>query len=303
MTGILQRADSHPLVSVIIPTYNRAAMVTRAICSVLAQTYAQLECIVVDDASTDETPDAIRAIADPRLVYLRHAENRNASAARNTGIARARGAFLAFLDNDDEWLPTKIEKQIALLESSPTVGMVYCWMDYVYADGALARHYRPKLCGDIFVRVLDRNRIGNSSTLVLRREVVDRVGGFDEALPRGNDSDLIRRIARCYQVDVVPEVLVRVHIGHGDRISCNTKAGLRHQLIAAQAKMRKFKQELIAHPHALANIHRELGNTHAQLGDWDMARHHLREAQRIDSFNPRVYRDLIKLRFREFKYR
>ena len=122
-----------PLVSVIIPTHNRADLVPLAIQSVLQQTYTNLECIVVDDASTDNTEETVRTIIDERIIYLRHENNKHASAARNTGIKYARGEFIAFLDDDDEWLPTKLEKQVPfLLNLHEKVGMIYCWMDYCY---------------------------------------------------------------------------------------------------------------------------------------------------------------------------
>ena len=120
-----------PLVSVIVPTRNRANLVARAIQSVLDQTYRHIECIIVDDGSSDETRQVVEEFTDERLVYLRHETQRHASAARNTGIAYSRGELIAFLDDDDEWMSRKLEKQVELLLSlHEKVGMVYCWMDY-----------------------------------------------------------------------------------------------------------------------------------------------------------------------------
>lgn len=108
-----------PEVSVIIPTHNRQRLVSRAVRSVLNQTYEDLECIVVDDASSDGTPQVIQTIEDERLVYLRHDRNRGASGARNTGIRAAKSSLIAFLDDDDEWLPEKLVKQVPLLKALP----------------------------------------------------------------------------------------------------------------------------------------------------------------------------------------
>jgi len=284
-----------PSVSVVIPTHNRGLLLIRAIRSVLEQTYENLECIVVDDASTDDTQGILATIDDPRLIVLRHKHNLNASCARNTGFDHARGDYVALLDDDDEWLPTKVERQMALLRGNPSLGMVYCWMDYVNSRGQLRRHYRPRLRGHILTKVLDRQRIGNSSTLMLRADVVREVRGFDESLIRGDDGDFIRRVARLYPVDFVPAILVRVYIGHGDRLSRDTDKSLRQQLQAARTKLDKFGPELAAHPWALANVHRELGNTHAYLNEWREARCHLAQAWRVDPLNPRVYRDLARL--------
>src|SRR4030043_1337098 len=103
-----------PTVSVIIPTYNRAHLVGRSIRSVLNQTYQDLEVIVVDDGSKDNTAEIVRGITDPRIVFLKHEKNRGVSAARNTGLKAARGKYIAFQDSDDEWLPQKLEKQLEL---------------------------------------------------------------------------------------------------------------------------------------------------------------------------------------------
>ena len=110
-----------PKVSVIVPTHNRADLLPRAVDSVLAQTYGDYEMVIVDDCSSDNTQDVIAGFSDPRIRSFRHDRNRGQSAAINTGIAHARGEYIGFLDDDDEWLPTKLEGQVALLEaSSPT---------------------------------------------------------------------------------------------------------------------------------------------------------------------------------------
>ena len=117
-------------VSVIIPTYNRAACLKLALASVLNQTYQNFEIIVVDDASTDGTADVVRGFADARITYVRHDVNRGkvgaGAAARNSGIARAQGTYIAFLDDDDEWLPEKLARQVAVLDRGPrSVGAIY----------------------------------------------------------------------------------------------------------------------------------------------------------------------------------
>ncbi len=114
------------LVSIIIPTYNRANLVIRAIESALNQTYRNIELIVIDDGSKDQTPQIISQIKDPRIRYIRYEENRGASHARNVGLSLAKGEFISFLDSDDEFLPQKIEKQLEAFEKSENVGAVYC---------------------------------------------------------------------------------------------------------------------------------------------------------------------------------
>lgn len=279
------------LVSVIIPTYNRSDLLSRALRSVLSQSHYRLECIVVDDASTDATRTVVEQFEDDRLVYLRHDTNRHVSAARNTGIARAKGNLVAFLDDDDEWLPTKLEKQVSLMQVSPAqVGMIYCWMDYYDDKGNVVREHHPQYRGCVFPYVLDRPRIGGCPTLLLRSAVIEAVGGFDESLPRGNDGDFIRRVCLQYQVDFVPEVLVKVHVGHGyGRISLNDSRGIRNAINGHRIKLVKFKNELHRYPRQTANIHAQIAHHYTQLGQWQVGIREYWNAMRIYPFSTLVY--------------
>ena len=279
------------LVSVIVPTYNRATLVSRAIESVLAQTYENFELIVVDDASTDDTEVVVRGYDDERVTYLCHRRNSRVSAARNTGIDYASGEYLAFLDDDDEWFPTKLERQLNHLEAADlTMGMVYCWMEYHDAETPV-RQYRPQLEGYIFEETVGGQPIGACSTLVVRNEVVDEVGGFDESLPRGNDGDFIRRVAREYEVEYVPEVLVRHYVDHEyERITDETSESIANAIKANEAKLKKFATELDEKPALKGAIYARLGLRHCQLGHYRTgARYHLK-AVRQDPLNPEIYK-------------
>ena len=127
----MSKAAANPKVSVVITTYNRAVLLPRAVRSVLAQTFEDYELIIVDDCSTDDTPDVIRTFVDSRIRVVRHAENTGQSAAINTGIRIARGEYIAFPDDDDEWVESKLLRQVRTLDaSSPRVGLVYTWFDH-----------------------------------------------------------------------------------------------------------------------------------------------------------------------------
>lgn len=225
-------AASDPLVSVVLPTYNREATVGAAIESVLRQTYRELELIVVDDGSSDSTEQFVRGLGDARISYLRHANNRGGSAARNTGLAAARGTLLAFQDSDDSWLPHKLERQVGFLaEADEATAAVYCPYRRRYPDGRVESHpadpaRAPR--GAILRDLLRANMIG-TPTVVARRSCYETVGGFDEALPRFQDWDWMIRVAQSYSVGLIEEPLVEAGFA-GDNIS----GGHTAELVAAE---------------------------------------------------------------------
>lgn len=264
-------SDSIPTVSVIIPTYNRAEILPKSVNSVLNQTFEDFELIVVDDASEDHTGSVISGMNDNRIDYVRHHDNRHVSAARNTGIEHARGEFIAFLDDDDCWLPGKLEQQVRLMNQDPEVGMVYCWMSY-QRGGKELRKYKPALRGNIFAETLVGQPIGNASTLLVRASIIEDIGGFDVELSRGNDGDFIRRVAKQYNVDYVPEVLVIYSVGHGaDRITTNDGDGIRSAIRGERSKLYKFKTDLSCRPRAKAIIYAKIAYRHAQIGEWSFS--------------------------------
>ena len=283
-----------PFVSVIIPTYNRAALLPRAINSVLSQTYKKLVCIVVDDGSTDHTKEVVKSVKDDRIVYLRHKTNRQTSATRNTGIKHSRGELIAFLDDDDEWLPTKLEKQVRFIKSLPEkIGMVYCWMDYYDHNGKIIREVHPTLRGYVFPQVIDEQRLGGCPTLLVRREVIDDIVRFDESLPRGNDGDFIRRVCQKYEVDYVPEVLVKVHVGYGSkRISDNDKQSIKNAIKTQTVKFKKFELELRKLPKQKSNIYAIIAFHHSQLEEWKECLRNYIKAINTYPFSFKIYKHI-----------
>jgi glycosyltransferase involved in cell wall biosynthesis len=201
------------LVSVVIPTYNRAELVERAVYSVLSQTYPNLEVIIVDDASTDDTQGRIKALQqiDHRIQYFRHESNRGAQAARNTGIQAAKGMYIAFLDSDDEWLPQKLYLQMALFSrEGVSPGVIYCGLQEVSIDGKMLEQYLPKIRGSIYPQALS-DWVAGTDTLVVRKDILEKVHGFDENVHAFQEWDLCIRLARECQFDFVPECLTLYH--------------------------------------------------------------------------------------------
>ncbi len=215
-----------PTVSVVIPTYNRTHAVGRAIRSVLNQTYQNFEIIVIDDGSTDTTPEVVAGFHDPRLRYVRYAENRGGGPARNAGIEVARGKYIAFLDSDDEWLPAKLEKQVELLQrAEPFVGVVYTAFAIVDENGQITAGSVPEHRGWILDELYGANVVrGGGSSAVVKRECFLHVRPFDPAMPSCQDWDLWIRLAKYYEFDFVPKVLVHYHVDECKRITTDWRA-------------------------------------------------------------------------------
>ncbi len=205
------------LVSVVIPTYDRWPVVGEAVESVLAQSFDDYELIVVDDGSTEETGDRLRQYGE-RLTVLTQRRG-GVSAARNLGACRALGKYLAFLDSDDLWHPRKLQRQLDFMERNPEVEI--CQTDEIWIRNGTRvnprnRHRKPS--GDVFRASLELCLV-SPSAVMMRRELFERVGGFDESLPVCEDYDLWLRIARDTEIPLIPEALVTKRGGHADQLS------------------------------------------------------------------------------------
>ncbi|OGJ85033.1 MAG: hypothetical protein A2268_16065 [Candidatus Raymondbacteria bacterium RifOxyA12_full_50_37] len=207
-----------PLVSVIIPTYNRCKMVEQAVASILCQTYAAYECIVVDDGSTDSTASCLQERFGSRITVLQQ-ENRGVSAARNVGIRAAQGRFIAFLDSDDEWKPEKLRNQVDFMAANP--GLRICQTNEVWMRKGVRVNPRKDHCkkaGDIFAESLERCMITPSSVLC-EKSLLEETGLFDENLPACEDYDLWLRVTCAYEIGLVPELLLVRNGGRPDQLS------------------------------------------------------------------------------------
>ncbi len=206
----------NPIVSVIIPTYNRRFFLKEAVESVLQQDYTLYELIVVDDGSTDGTQAAISEY--PSVTCVRQ-KNSGPAAARNRGVSLARGKLIAFLDSDDLWLPQKLSTQVALMENDPQVLVTYT--DEIWIRNGVRvnpRKKHKKYSGWIFASCLPLCIISPSSVMI-HRNIFNQVGAFDEALPVCEDYDLWLRIAARLPVSFIEQKLIIKRGGHADQLS------------------------------------------------------------------------------------
>jgi glycosyltransferase involved in cell wall biosynthesis len=225
-----------PLVSVVIPTFNYAIYLPRAIESVLAQTYKEIELIVVDDGSTDNTTSVIQTLQAKyhgRICYVQQ-KNSGPNAARNNGIDKAQGDFIALLDADDEWLPEKLEKQVKFAIANPQFGIIGCGSRRVRGDGViLAENFGviPPPRNELIHHLMVRNyRFGGSSGVFIRKECFKVVGLFDESLRGSEDRDMWLRIVRKYEVTNLKDILINIHY-HQNNCSSNSDIMLKSKLL------------------------------------------------------------------------
>jgi glycosyltransferase involved in cell wall biosynthesis len=291
-----------PLVSVVLPTYNRAATLPRAISSILHQGYDNLEILVIDDGSTDNTTEAMARITDPRVRYVPLEKNMGASRARNAGLRLARGDYIAFQDSDDEWLAGKLEKQLkAALEKGPGPVSVF-HPKIMYGCDERANYGKYRVCclpaidtssPPDFHQLVHQINIISPQTLLISRAALDKVGPFDERLVNNNDWGFAIDIV--YNTDVVylDEPLVMTYL-QGDSLSTLKRKGVRCQLLI----MRRLRAcgDLRATVYG-AHLGR-IGWGLAKLGNPRLARRMLFKAVRLQPANWKNWARLVVTEFK-----
>lgn len=269
-----------PQVSVIIPTYNHARFVAQAVESALAQTYDDVEVIVVDDGSTDHTQAALAGYsASIKYIYQEH---KGLSQARNRGVLAARGDYLVFLDADDLLPADKLALQVPLLDARPDLGLVYSGFQYVDEQNTQVLHEsRPNKQGHVLKDMLRRTLFFPPGTAVVRRECLDRVGPFDESCPAAADTDMWIRIARAgYAFGYVDQPLFQYRVVKGS-MSSRTASQARDEF----ARLDKFfaapglPDDIKAlEAEATAALHYEFGAKYYHAGEIELGQGHLRAA-------------------------
>jgi glycosyltransferase involved in cell wall biosynthesis len=248
--------------SVIIPAYNRASVIPAAIRSVFSQGFGDLEVIVVDDASSDGTREAVAALKDPRLVYIRHERNQGGAAARNTGITAARGEYVAFLDSDDEWLPGKLQKQMDLFKKlDDAYGVVYTGLKVEFEDGRPGEISPAVHRGYFLNELLVSNCVRTLSSVIVKRKYLQDVGGLDARLRSCQDWDLYIRLMKVCKFECVQEPLVVYYVNKQDpsRISNAGKSIIQGHDMILQKFQEDYRQlpaaDLVRHLESVSEMY------------------------------------------------
>ncbi|WP_371803553.1 glycosyltransferase family 2 protein [Candidatus Lokiarchaeum ossiferum] len=210
----MEKSRTYPLTSVIIPTHNRPYTLKRAIKSVLSQTYPNIEVIVINDHSSSDLSEISRSMNDERVNFYDLEGKKGAQAARNLGISIAKGEFIAFLDDDDEFYPTKLMKQFQIFSNgAPELGLVYCgYIKKMESNQKLYEAKLPTVIENPRRAILKSNFIGSCSYPMIRSKYLNKLNGFDETLESAQDWDLWIRITQKYEIGYVCEYLVTYYI-------------------------------------------------------------------------------------------
>jgi len=257
----------NPLVTASIRTYNRANLLPRAIESILNQTYQNLELIILDDCSTDNTAELIKKYQDidSRIKYIRHNTNKGTGAGFNTINRTASGKYVAYLDDDDIWLPKKLELQVAKMEQmGEKYGLITGGVLHINGDTEkILSIFKPKYQGNIYWDMLKFGSgliVGPPSVIMLRALAIRRMGDFDKNMPRGCGQDYFRRLAKQYKITYVNDICLKYYV-HKNRITThNTIEDVRNEIKARTIKLSHIGKDLIKLPNAYVREMRMLGH-------------------------------------------
>ncbi len=247
-----------PPISIILPVYNGEKTIEATIESVLAQTYADFEVIIINDGSQDTTLEIVSCFTDRRLRVFSY-PNAGVTVSRNRGLAQVRGDYVAFIDADDLWTPDKLESQLALLQANPQAAVAYSWSNFINEAGQfLHPGCHTPITGNVYATLLAVNFLENGSNPLIRRQALLEVGEFDESLPVAEDWDMWLRLAARYEFVLVPRPQILYRVSSGS-MSCNVS---RAEIANLRVIDRAFSQapESLQHlkPQSISRVYRYL---------------------------------------------
>ena len=280
--------NTKPLISIIIPSYNRANLLIRSINSALNQTYKNFELIVVDDGSTDNTKKLLEPYINAKKIKYFYQKNRGPSSAKNMGMKSAKGDYLAFLDSDDEWLPKKLEKQLELFERStnPNLGFVGCNSLIINEKNNKKQIYKTPRKKNAFYALLVNNFIWSCSSIMIKGSIIDQIGFFDENLSIGEDWDMWIRITQKYDFDFVDEPLFKYYVHNANITNAITIRKKEKYLQYISDKYIKYFEN---NPKLYSRRLRYDGTRYVLSGNLKKARENFVHSIRLNPLNYRCY--------------
>lgn len=290
-----QTKNDQPLVSIVMPVYNGENFVAEAIESVINQTYKNWELIIVDDGSTDRSREVIsKYLCDARIKVIKHGGNLGIAKARNTGIERSQGSYIAFLDQDDLWLPSKTEKSLSKFKYSEAIGLVHTGLIMESTEDqkkiTKSGYSKRSISRKIKELFLNEAPFYTASTVMVRKQCFDKLGLMDESLFGSDDKEMwIRIMVNRYKIGCVEEALVikREHASNTSKDPRRLKDSIKvsNLICSKYPSLRKYKQK------RLSNVHYSFACSEQRTGKLDLlwTRKHLIKAVQYDRFNWRAY--------------
>ncbi len=280
--------SSQPLVSVIVPTYNRAHLIGRTLASILGQTHKNLELIVADDAGEDDTFSVVKGLRDPRLKYTKREQNRGLAAARNFGSRHATGDFIAFCDDDDVWLLDKLERQLRHFARHPESKICYTASFHVLPDGRKVLLWGRKV--DTKTLLIKGQSMLSS---LMRIECLTKAGGFDESLPVCEDYEMWLRLSMLYPIDYLDVPLVEISL-RAETMSTDERKLAQYNIEIAEKKIAELlaSRSRLLSPQDLREAQSAVAFRKGKFAFFDrsypLARELFRASRRLDPFNLRA---------------
>jgi glycosyltransferase involved in cell wall biosynthesis len=277
-----------PKVSVIIPTYNRSDLLRSAIGSALDQTFTDLEIIVSDDKSTDNTRDVVQNFADMRIKYILNKGKKGPSAARNTAISVSGGEYIAFLDDDDKWLPDKLQKQVEVLDSSQSnICGVYTKslkIDLLTGKIISANPVTDRTRGNLLYQLMIKSPI-HTPTVLVRKSCLEEVGLFDETMSYMEDLDLWIRLSMYWDFEYISKPLTKVYVHGIEHLSRN----LLGQTEGREILLERYKHLFSKNKRSWGALYLCLGAQYCQLKQMKKGRKNIIKSIKIYPFNKIAY--------------
>lgn len=272
-----------PKVTAIITTFNRALFLGKAIKSILAQTFENFELLILDNSSTDNTEEIVKGFNDKRITYIKH-KPIGISAARNLGVKEAKGEFVAFLDDDDEWLPNKLQDQINIFNKDGSdTALVYGGFVWINEKNKIIGKHLPVIRGYILKELLSQKDYftGSASNPMIRKGVFEKIGYYDEKVLTGEDWEFYLRLAQKFKIDFTNKFVVKISQHSGSRLGGKL-------LEAAELELLVLKKygDIFENDKKLKSLYlQKIGGKFCRIGKTKIGRKYLKRALNINSFN------------------